>query len=400
MVAKIAVIGAGLVGLSSAWNLDHLAFSKHITVFEKEADIALHQSGRNSGVVHSGVYYKPGSIKARTCRRGRALLRQFCSDHAIPLEEPGKLITAILPEQIERLDDLLARGLENQVAIERISAGEARRIEPKVAALAALWVSETGIVDYQAVAGALAEELTARGHRISLGSKVEHVISRERGVSLLTSGQYHEFDLLVNCAGLHSDRVAGWQLDDRSIRIVPFLGRYYRLRNPARFLRGAAVYPVPDPRFPFLGVHFTPRLDGSVLIGPNAVLAPGRESYTGLPVDLRELASLALYPGFLRMAMRHWRMGLAEVWRSMSRQRFAAAASALVPGIRARDLAPAPSGIRAQALDREGRLVDDFVFRQGPAALHVLNAPSPAATACLAIGEVIAERSQMVLETR
>lgn len=398
MGARVAIIGAGLVGLSTAFQLDKLSSSVEITVFEKEGSPARHQSGRNSGVVHSGVYYQPGSVKAQTCRRGKAMLEAFCLDHEIRLELPGKLIAATGPDQLDRLDDLLARGLENGVAVDRISGGEARRIEPKVAALAALWIPETGIVDYTEVARALAGELIERGHNLQFHTRIDGLESDSGWVTLLAGEERYQFDFLINCGGLHSDRIAKWDVGTRGIRIVPFKGQYYRLTDPRRFLRGAAVYPVPDARFPFLGVHLTPTLEGEVLCGPNAVLALDREGYSGRAIDLRELAGMVLNPGFLRLAARYWRRGLAEIWRSLSAARFAAAVAELIPGVSRRDLEPAPAGIRAQALDRSGELVDDFVFREGPAALHVLNAPSPAATACLAIGETIAERVVAVLE--
>lgn len=392
MSTRVAVIGAGLVGLSTAFQLDKLLPSAEITVFEKESSPAQHQSGRNSGVVHSGVYYQPGSVKARTCRRGRALLGEFCLQHGIRLELPGKLIAATRSDQLDRLDDLLARGLENGVAVERISGGEARRIEPKVAALAALWVPETGIVDYREMAGRLARLLEQRGHKLRFGARIDGLSSAAGGATLQTGDERLQFDFLINCAGLHSDRITQWDVGSHRIRIVPFKGQYYRLTDPRRFLRGAAVYPVPDERFPFLGVHLTPTLEGEVLCGPNAVLALDREGYSGRAINVRELAGMALHPGFRRMAARYWRLGLAEIWRSMSAARFAAAVAELVPGVSQRDLEPAPAGIRAQALDRSGNLVDDFVFQEGSASLHVLNAPSPAATACLAIGETVAER--------
>lgn len=397
MQTRIAIIGGGLVGLASAYQLDNKVGSVDLTVFEKEPQVARHQSGRNSGVIHSGIYYRPGSAKAETCRRGKDLLTAYCRERRIEFATPGKLIVATRESQLDGLQELLARGLKNGVSVEHISGAEAREIEPHTAARAALWVPETGIVNYAQVARALANELSGRGHSVQLETRVTSIKpGPTTALGLAGKGARH-FDLVINCAGVHADQLARKTYPELDLRIVPFLGQYYRLREPRRFSDGALIYPVPHPSFPFLGVHLTPTLTGEVLCGPNAVLALGREAYSRWGIDAIEVWSLVWHSGFRRLALRHWRTGLEEIWRSMSRRRFAASAAELVPGIRSRDLTPGPSGIRAQAIDRRGRMLDDFVIRSQEGVLHVLNAPSPAATACLAIGERIADQALELL---
>lgn len=390
MVPRIAVVGGGLVGLASALQLSIKAHSVELTVFEKEPQVAQHQSGRNSGVIHSGIYYEPNSSKAETCRRGRELLAAFCRDRGIEVARPGKLIIATRDEQLDQLQELLARGVKNGVAVEPISGQEARDIEPHTAALAALWVPETGIVDYSEVARAMAAELFRRGHLIQRRTRVASISLGSPPVLRFDDAGEAHFDLVINCAGLESDRLARAALPDLDISIVPFRGQYYRLKDPRRFVKGALIYPVPDPRYPFLGIHITPTLSGDALLGPNAVLALGREAYSRGEIDAGYVWALGQNIGFRRLAARHWKKGLTEIWRSLSPGRFAEAAAELVPGIKAGDLEPGPTGIRAQAIDSKGQMLDDFLIREQAGALHVLNAPSPAATSCLAIGEVIA----------
>ena len=357
----IAIVGGGIVGLATAW-----ALRKHApVVFEKEASVATHQTARNSGVIHTGVYYKPGSEKARLCVEGARLMREFCAEHAIPHAITGKVIVATSPSELPRLEELQRRAAANGVEAERISPGRLTEIEPNCAGIDGLWMPKAGIADYAAVARKLASEVEVR-----TGVRVDDV--RKLGASLV-----------INCAGLYSDRVARSR-----VRIVPFRGEYYLLRRP-ELVRGL-IYPVPDPQFPFLDVHFTRKTRGGVEAGPNAVLAFAREGYRWGDVNARDLLDTLLYPGFWRLARKHWRMGLGEMWRSVNKAAFVASCRRLLPMITADDLVPGGSGVRAQALDRDGRLVDDFRIERRRGEIHVLNAPSPAATASLAIGRWVA----------
>jgi L-2-hydroxyglutarate oxidase len=364
----IAIVGGGIVGLATAYALRDL----RPVVFEKERRVGLHQTGHNSGVIHSGIYYKPGSHKARLCVEGARLMREFCRDQGIPHEICGKVIVATEAAELPRLEELERRAVANGVAVERIGPERLREIEPHARGIAALQVPGTGIVDYAAVARKLAESVEVR-----TGVRVESV--RQLGAKLV-----------INCAGLHSDRLARSR-----IRIVPFRGEYYELRRTS-LVRGL-IYPVPDPAFPFLGVHFTRMVGGGVEAGPNAVLAFKREGYRWSDFSLRDTLETLAYPGFRRLARRHWRMGLMEVWRSLSKRAFVRALQRLVPEVAAEDLEPAGAGVRAQALDPGGTLVDDFRIEERPGEIHVLNAPSPAATASLAIGAFIAQRVRLVL---
>lgn len=359
----IAVVGGGIVGLATAHALRDL----RPVVFEKERGVARHQTGHNSGVIHSGIYYKPGSFKARLSVEGARLMKSFCSQNGIPHEICGKVIVAVEEAELPRLEELLRRARANGVVAERLDEAGLRDVEPHARGIAALRVPGTGIVDYGAVARKLAEGVDVR-----LGVRVDSV--RSLGARLV-----------VNCAGLHSDRLARSRL-----KIVPFRGEYYDLRR-TDLVRGL-IYPVPDPAFPFLGVHFTRRVGGGVEAGPNAVLALKREGYRWRDVSIRDALETLAYPGFRRLARRHWRMGLMEVWRSIRKPAFVRALQRLVPAVRAEDLEPAGAGVRAQALDPDGTLVDDFRIEERPGEIHVLNAPSPAATASLAIGKLIADR--------
>jgi L-2-hydroxyglutarate oxidase LhgO len=360
----IAIIGGGIVGLSVAY-----ALRRHgPVVFEKEPEVGRHQSSHNSGVIHSGVYYKPGSLKAALCVEGARRMKEFCWEHRIPHEICGKVIVAVDPGELPRLDELQRRSAANGVAAERIGPERLREIEPEACGLAALHVPGTGIADYAAVCRALAASVEVRrGARIS-------------------SARELRADWIVNCAGLHSDRVAR---AGRRLRIVPFRGEYYTLRR-ASLVRGL-IYPVPDPAFPFLGVHFTRMAGGGVEAGPNAVLALSREGYRWRDVRVRDLLETLAYSGFHRLAARHWKMGLKEVWRSFSKRAFLRSLQRLVPAVREEDLAQCGSGVRAQALEPDGTLVDDFRIERRLGEIHVLNAPSPAATASLAIGARIAK---------
>lgn len=393
MMSDVVIIGAGIVGLATALELRGLEPALSITVLDKEAGIARHQSGRNSGVLHAGLYHAPGSLKARLCRDGKARLERFCRDEGVPFRITGKLVVATTEAELPRLDALAERARANGVVVERLSESGIPRIEPHARGVAALHVPETGVVDFGEVCRALRVSLgRAARSTLELGTEVHGGVATERGVIVDTSRGAIHAGAVVNCAGLQCDRVARAFGVRSDVRIVPFRGCYLRLTAEAAHLVRALIYPVPDPAFPFLGVHFTRHLDGSVGCGPNAVLALGRESYEPWQIDPVDLVECVTFGGLLRLARRHLGTGLGEAWRALDRSAFARALQRLVPAVRPEMLEPAPAGIRAQAVTRDGKLVDDFVFEIGARAVHVLNAPSPAATASLAIGRSIAER--------
>lgn len=388
---RIGVIGAGIIGLAVARRLTELHPEAAVTVLEKEHEIASHQTGRNSGVVHAGIYYVPGSLKARLCRRGVELLRAYCEERAIPYDECGKLVVALDPSELERLQELERRAVANGVPGVRWVEGEAlREIEPHAAGVAGIHSPTTAITDYVAVAHAFADDVRAGGGSVVLGSEVRAISRADGRARVATAEDEFEFDLLVICAGLHSDRLARLAGDEREPTIVPFRGEYYRLVPERETLVRGLLYPVPDPSYPFLGVHFTRRVRGGVDVGPNAVLAFAREGYRRRDLRVGELAETLRFPGFRALARRHWRMGAHELLRSLSKRAFAAEARRYVPEVSAADLVPAPAGVRAQALDADGSLVDDFrINRIGPITA-VRNAPSPGATSSMAIAEEIA----------
>lgn len=388
----IAVVGGGIVGLAAATAIAERLPGVSLVVLEKEPEVATHQTGHNSGVVHSGLYYKPGSRKAELCVRGQRALGALCDTAGIPLVRNGKLVVATSDAEIPALDTLHQRGIANGLeGLRRLGPDELTEVEPHATGVAALHVPETGVVDFPAIARHLAGRLDTQGlAEVRTSSGVLAGAVSTEGTVLATESGAIDARLVVNCAGLHSDRVAAMLGIDPPVRIVPFRGEYYELAHHADHLVRSLIYPVPDPRFPFLGVHFTRRHDGSVEVGPNAVLALGREFYRGARPNLRDLTSAFTYPGTWRIAARYWREGAKEMWRSASRTAYAKAAAALVPGIGPDDLIPAGAGVRAQAVGRDGTLVDDFVIVESDTAIHVLNAPSPAATASLAIGDHIA----------
>ncbi|MFJ6844164.1 L-2-hydroxyglutarate oxidase [Streptomyces griseoluteus] len=390
----VLVVGGGIVGLSTAYALTRAAPGTRVTVLEKEPGPARHQTGRNSGVVHSGVYYRPGSLKARYAVRGAAEMIKFCAEYGIDHSVTGKLIVATDRAELPRLHALVQRGRENGIPVRELGATQIAEYEPEVRGLAAIHVGTTGVCDFTAVARQLAR---ASGAEIRYGSRVVRVDRRpERGVAVLTSaGQVVRARVLVNCAGLYCDELARLTGDEPGVRIVPFRGEYYELARP-ELVRGL-VYPVPDPAFPFLGVHLTKGLDGAVHVGPNAVPALAREGYGWGVVRPRELAATAGWPGAWALARRHWRYGAGELHRSLSKPAFLDAVRRLVPGVEERDLVRAPAGVRAQAVTRDGTLVDDFLIREGARAVHVLNAPSPAATASLPIGREVSRRTLEML---
>ncbi|MEU2389072.1 L-2-hydroxyglutarate oxidase [Streptomyces sp. NPDC007369] len=389
----VLVVGGGIVGLSTAYALSRLAPGTRVVVLEKESGPARHQTGRNSGVIHSGIYYRPGSLKARFAVRGAAEMVKFCAEHGIDHEVTGKLIVATGREELPRLHALVQRGRENGIPVRELGPAQIAEYEPEVRGLAAIHVGTTGIADYGQVARQLAE---ASGAEIVYGGAVDLVSRRGSAVAVRTSaGVVVRAKVLVNCAGLQCDRVARLAGDDPGMRIVPFRGEYYDLLRP-ELVRGL-VYPVPDPAFPFLGVHLTRGIGGGVHVGPNAVPALAREGYGWGVVRPRDLADELAWPGSWRMAVRHWRYGAGEIHRSLSKAAFTEAVQRLLPGVAAADLRRAEAGVRAQAVLRDGTLVDDFLIREADRAVHVLNAPSPAATASLPIGREIARRGLVAL---
>ncbi|MGW1722792.1 L-2-hydroxyglutarate oxidase [Streptomyces sp. NPDC002306] len=390
----VLVIGGGIVGLSTAYAITRAAPGTRVTVLEKEPGPARHQTGRNSGVVHSGIYYRPGSLKARYAVRGSAEMIKFCAEYGIAHAVTGKLIVATGREELPRLHALVQRGRENGIPVRELGAAQIAEYEPEVRGLAAIHVGTTGVCDFTAVARQLAR---ASGAEIRYGARVVRIDRRpERGVAVLTArGDIVRGRVLVNCAGLYCDEVARLTGDEPEVRIVPFRGEYYELARP-ELVRGL-VYPVPDPAFPFLGVHLTRGIDGEVHVGPNAVPALAREGYGWGVVRPREAAGTVAWPGAWRMGRRHWRYGMGELRRSVSKRAFTRAVRGLLPGVTEQDLVPAASGVRAQAVLRDGTLVDDFLIREGARAVHVLNAPSPAATASLPIGREVARRALAAL---
>ncbi|MEU8545076.1 L-2-hydroxyglutarate oxidase [Streptomyces sp. NPDC048717] len=385
----VLVIGGGIVGLSTAYAISRAAPGTRVTVLEKEHAPARHQTGRNSGVIHSGIYYRPGSLKARFAVEGAAEMVKFCAEHGIPYEVTGKLIVATAREELPRLHALVQRGRENGIPVRELGPAQISEYEPRVRGLAAIHVGTTGITDYGAVAARLAEE---SGARIGYGSAVTAIDRRPWGVAVRTAaGRVVRARVLVNCAGLHCDRVARLAGDDPGMRIIPFRGEYYELTDPS-LVRGL-VYPVPDPAFPFLGVHLTRGIDGGVHVGPNAVPALAREGYGWPVVRPRDLADTLAWPGTRAMARAHWRYGVGELRRSLSKRAFTEAVRRMLPVVEERDLRRATPGVRAQAVLKDGTLVDDFLIRETARAVHVLNAPSPAATASLPIGREVAGRA-------
>jgi L-2-hydroxyglutarate oxidase len=389
-----AVVGAGIVGLAAARELLHRHPGARLVVVEKEAEIATHQSGHNSGVIHSGIYYAPGSLKAKLCVAGARAMYRYCEERGIPTDRCGKLIVAADSSELPALEALYRRGVDNGVLGLEVMGREAmREREPHVAGVRAIWSPNTGIVDYGRVAKAFAEDVVAAGGEILTGRRVTGVRVGAASVELTTSGGALEAERALFCAGLFADRLARLTGAPPDPRIVPFRGDYWQLRADRRHLARNLIYPVPDPGFPFLGVHFTRRIqDGAVWLGPNAVLAFAREGYGRLQTRPRDLLEAVTYRGFLRLAARYWKTGSAEMYRDFSKRAFLKTCQRYIPEIRLEDMESGPSGVRAQALAPDGRLVDDFVVNvQGPRLMHVRNAPSPAATSSLAIAGLIAD---------
>jgi L-2-hydroxyglutarate oxidase len=393
------IVGGGVVGLGVALEITRRFPRSRLLVLEKEDRVARHQSGHNSGVIHSGVYYKPGSMKARLCVTGAAAMVEFCREHGIAHDICGKVIVATHTDELARLEELRQRGEANGLTgLRLIGPEELREIEPHAAGLKALVVPSTGITDYAAVCEKYAQLISAGGGTVLTRAAATTIRRTATEIVVESSRGAFSADSLINCAGLFSDRISRMAGDDPGVIIVPFRGEYYDLIPERASLVRALIYPVPDPRFPFLGVHFTRRITGKVDAGPNAVLALAREGYRHRDISVRDLGSTLTFPGFWRMAGKHWRNGLDEWHRSLSKPAFVRALQRLLPGVRENDLVPGGSGVRAQALKRDGALVDDFQFVPSGKVLHVLNVPSPAATASLAIGKAIVDTAAASLQ--
>jgi (S)-2-hydroxyglutarate dehydrogenase len=388
----VGIVGAGIVGLAVGREITRRRPGTRIVLLEKESRVAAHQTGHNSGVVHAGIYYRPGSLKAVLCTRGGAMLREYCADRRLPYDECGKLVVAVSADDVARLDALAARAGENSVpGLRRVGPAEIREIEPYATGLAALYSPRTAITDYPRIAQSFADDVLAAGGEVRFGFPVTRITPAGSGLTVASGSDSLSVDHLIICAGVHADVVSGLAGDAAEPRIVPFRGEYMRIRpEKAHMVRGL-IYPVPDPRYPFLGVHFTRRVSGDVEVGPNAVLATAREGYRRRDVSLTDVYRIAAWPGTWRMASRHWRTGLREMYGSVSKRAYMKAARRYVPEIHAADVVRHGSGVRAQALDRDGTLVDDFrIHRLGPITA-VRNAPSPAATSCMAIAEHVVD---------
>ncbi len=390
----VAVIGGGIVGTATAMALLERFPGLEVCVLEKEDRLAAHQTGHNSGVIHSGLYYKPGSLKALTCTSGREALYKFCAEHAIPHERCGKIVVATGEAEMPALDILEQRGRENGLeGIERLDGAGLRRYEPCAAGIAGLFVPQTGIVDYTAVTEAYADVIRSLGGKVQTGCRVERVTRQQTGIVLNTSQGDLTCRFLINCAGLQCDRLARLCGTATDVHIIPFRGEYYVIDPSRRRLVKNLIYPVPDPAFPFLGVHFTRMIAGELEAGPNAVLAFKREGYGHFSFSLRDTMEMLLFAGFRSLGRRYWRVGVQEYRRSFSKGLFVRDLQRLVPELRHEDVRSGGAGIRAQAVDREGRLLDDFCLVDGDRMIHVLNAPSPAATASISIGRTIADHA-------
>lgn len=385
----LVILGGGIVGLATAYRFQQQFPGKTVAILEKEPQLAAHQTGHNSGVLHSGIYYQPGSLKASHCREGRRAMIEFCRQEDVPLDLCGKVIVAIDSSELPALEKIHQRGEANQVRSEILDRDQLLEREPQAAGIRALHVPDAGIVDYRQVCHRLAQRIEAHAGKIFLGERVTNIQANRHEVILRTPQTEFTATQVVNCAGLHSDRVVQLAGAQPPARIIPFRGEYYELLPSARHLVRNLIYPVPDPAFPFLGVHFTRMIDGSVECGPNAVLAWAREGYTKLTINPKDLLETVTYAGFLRLAARHWRMGAGEMWRSVSKQAFVRALQRLLPAVQSDHLHSAPAGVRAQAVGQDGQMIDDFLFKETDRVVHVVNAPSPAATASLVIGATI-----------
>jgi len=386
------VIGGGIVGLATALKLKEKSPDLKVLLLEKESELAKHQTGNNSGVIHSGIYYKPGSLKAINCIKGWTMMVEFAKANNIPFDLCGKLIVATKEEQLSQLEMLFKRGEDNGLkGLKWLSSGELREIEPHCAGIKAIRVPQTGIINYTVVSLKMAELFEKSAGEILLNHVVTDIRPQNGGAVVTASRKEFETKLVINCAGLFSDKIAALNSPDIGVRIIPFRGEYYMLKEEKRYLVKGLIYPVPDPDFPFLGVHFTKVIDGGVEAGPNAVFAFSREGYSFGKIKLAELWGSLSWPGFRKIAVKYWRTGLGEYYRSFSKRAFTKALKELVPEVEMDDLIPAGAGVRAQACDKKGGLIDDFLFLEKDFIINVLNAPSPAATSSLAIGDTVSD---------
>lgn len=393
-MTDVLIIGGGIVGLATALRIKQQRPDLSVLLIEKEPAVARHQTGHNSGVIHSGLYYKPGSLKATNCIRGYQMLLDFCRAESIPFDLCGKIVVATKAEEMPQLDTLYQRGQQNGLTgLRKLSVGEMREIEPHVSGVGGMFVPQTGIIDYKQVSEKYAEKFQALGGEIRLAERVEQVTPGTSLSIVVTDKNRYETKLVVNCAGLYSDKIAQLtQRDAVDVRIVPFRGEYFKLKPEKEYLVKNLIYPVPDPNFPFLGVHFTRMVHGGVEAGPNAVLAFRREGYTKTDISLKELGETLAWPGFQKVAAKYWQTGLGEMYRSFSKAAFTKALQALIPAIQEQDLEDGGAGVRAQACDRTGGLLDDFAILENEKAINVVNAPSPAATSSLSIGQTVSEK--------
>ncbi|QDU51750.1 L-2-hydroxyglutarate oxidase [Gimesia panareensis] len=387
----VAIIGGGIVGLATGWQITQRFPQTSVLILEKENEVALHQTGHNSGVLHSGIYYKPGSLRATNCREGIKAMKAFCDAEEIPWEECGKVIVAVDESEFGALDNIFQRGQQNGVVCEMIDEAKLKEYEPHVAGIRGIHVPETGIVDFRQVSVRLAERIQEKGQQVETGAEVVGIKHHSDGITLQTRTGEFTAKQVINCGGLFSDRVARLGGAHPDSKIVPFRGEYFELKPEAEHLCKALIYPVPNPEFPFLGVHFTKMIHGGVECGPNAVWAFAREGYTKSDINLRDLLESATYPGFLKMACKYWKTGLKEMWRSFSKPAFVEALQRLIPEIKSEHLEAAPAGVRAMALGPDGSLIDDFLFDESDRMINVLNAPSPAATSSLRIGQTVVD---------
>lgn len=385
------IVGGGIVGLATALRLSSAPHHKKVLVIEKEQEVAKHQTGNNSGVIHSGIYYKPGSLKATNCINGYHQLIDFCSQHDVPFDLCGKIIVATDESELQALKNIGDRGVQNGLTgLKNLTKEELKEYEPHVAGIAGIFVPQTGIVDYKVVAQKYAQVIQQQGGEIRFGEKVIEVQENNGTQVVVTQKGSYNTKLVINCAGLYSDKVARLTSKNVDVKIIPFRGEYYKLRKDKEYLVKNLIYPVPDPNFPFLGVHFTRMMKGGVEAGPNAVLAFQREGYKKSDINLSELSESLAWPGFQKVMAKYWRTGLGEMYRSFSKAAFTKALQKLIPEIQEGDLVEGGAGVRAQACDRTGGLVDDFMILEEKGAINICNAPSPAATSSLSIGETVA----------
>jgi (S)-2-hydroxyglutarate dehydrogenase len=392
------IIGGGIVGLATGLNLIQTYPNSKLLILEKEKEFAFHQTGNNSGVIHSGIYYRPGSYKAQLCKSGCQSMVDFCQKHDIPYEVCGKVIVATKESEIPLLNNLYQRGLDNGLEIKKISLGEVKEIEPYVKCIEGISVASTGIVDYKKVAQKYSELIKNINGELLLNTKVEQIIYNENSQTIETNKGTFKTRFIINCAGLYSDRIAQLAKINPQAKIIPFRGEYYELKPEKRYLVKSLIYPVPNPNFPFLGVHFTKMIDGSVHAGPNAVLSFKREGYKKTDFDLKDFTEIITYPGLWKLASKHLDEGMKEIIRSFSKKAFVKSLQELIPEVQEDDIIPTHAGVRAQALKDNGQLVDDFLIIENAHSLHVCNAPSPAATSSLEIGKVIVEKIRKILD--